>query len=180
MMLRNLLWWDGQQPEDAQIDDAYLPSVGVARLVARTDAGAQVVLALKAGHNGENHNQNDVGSFVLHVGGENMLVDPGRGLYSRAYFGPQRYENIFANSYGHGVPRIDGQLQAQGAAFRGELLAVETEGPVKRAQVELARAYAWPIWLARGASCGWTRMARPGCATSSASTGAPVRSRRRC
>ncbi len=78
---------------------------------------------------------------MLHVGGENMLVDPGRGLYSRAYFGPQRYENIFANSYGHSVPRIDGQLQAQGAAFRGELLAVETGGPVKRAQVEMARAY---------------------------------------
>ncbi len=44
MMLRNLLWWDGQQPEDAQIDDAHLPSAGVARLVARTDSGAQVVL----------------------------------------------------------------------------------------------------------------------------------------
>jgi hypothetical protein len=100
-----------------------------------------VVLAIKAGHNAENHNQNDIGSFMLHIDGENLLTDPGRGLYSREYFGAQRYENIFASSYGHSVPRIGGQLQAAGRAFHGQLLGVETNGALKSAAVEFARAY---------------------------------------
>ncbi len=141
MMLRDLLWWDGSQREAARLDDAVLPVGGMARLVAHTPAGMPVVLAIKAGHNAENHNQNDVGSFVLHVDGENLLTDPGRGLYNRAYFSAQRYENIFANSYGHSVPRIGGTLQQAGRECYGELLGVETTGAYKRAEVELAHAY---------------------------------------
>ena len=78
---------------------------------------------------------------MLHVAGENLLTDPGRGLYRRQYFGPQRYENIFANSYGHSVPRIGGQLQAPGRQYRGELLGVTTGPGDKTATVEFARAY---------------------------------------
>ncbi len=141
MMLRNLLWWDGSQPDGPRLDDAVLPVGGAVRFVAHTPAGTPVVLAAKAGHNDENHNQNDVGSFVLHVDGENLLTDPGRGLYSRDYFGPRRYENIFANSYGHSVPRIDGQLQAAGRPYHGELVGTETGGESKWAEVEFARAY---------------------------------------
>jgi hypothetical protein len=141
MMLRNLLWWDGRQPAAAEIGDAVLPAGGVARLVATTPVGARVALAIKAGHNGENHNQNDVGSFILHVDGENLLTDPGRGMYSRAYFSERRYENVFANSYGHSVPRVGGQLQGTGRAFAGQLLDIETESQIKRVQLELARAY---------------------------------------
>lgn len=141
MMLRNLLWWDGTQPPVAEIDDAVLPIGGVARLVGRSRDGAAVVLAIKAGHNAENHNQNDVGSFILHVDGENLLTDPGRGLYSRAYFGPQRYENLFASSYGHSVPVVGQQRQAAGSEFRGQLLAVDTAKPLKKAEIEFARAY---------------------------------------
>jgi len=90
MMIRNMLWWDGRQPDSAVVGDAALPAAGVARLVSATPVGMPIVLAIKAGHNGENHNQNDIGSFILHVAGENLLTDPGRGLYSRAYFGEQR------------------------------------------------------------------------------------------
>ncbi|MDP9313620.1 MAG: heparinase II/III-family protein [Chloroflexota bacterium] len=141
MMLRNMLWWDGSQPDAARLDDAVLPVGGIVRLVAQTRAGAPVVLAVKAGHNDENHNQNDVGSFVLHVDGENLLTDPGRGLYSRDYFGPQRYDNIFANSDGHNVPRIAGQLQATGPEYKGELGEVTTADGYKRVELEFARAY---------------------------------------
>jgi hypothetical protein len=75
------------------------------------------------------------------VDGENLLTDPSRGLYSRDYFGERRYENAFASSYGHSVPRIAGKLQAAGAEFRDELLDVETSGPVKSAQLELPHAH---------------------------------------
>ena len=151
MMLRNMLWWDGAQPDAAPIGDSHLPQGGTARFVAKRGDASAVVVAIKAGHNGENHNQNDVGSFIVHVDGENLLTDPGRGLYSRFYFGAQRYENIFANSYGHSVPRIltngTPQLQAVGKEFRGELVEVgqqplgSTSGVIKAATVEMAGAY---------------------------------------
>ena len=140
-ILRNVLWWDGAYHQAAPAGDAYLPRGGVARLAAATAAGARVILAAKAGHNAENHNQNDVGSFVLHVDGETFLADPGHGLYTRQYFGPERYDNVFANSYGHSVPRIGGQLQPAGHEFRGEIVRVETEPPLKRVEIEMARAY---------------------------------------
>jgi hypothetical protein len=110
-------------------------------LTTRTPQGSPVILAIKAGHNDENHNQNDVGSFILHVEGESLLTDPGRGLYTRQYFGPERYENIFANSYGHSVPRIGGRMQKEGREFCGQIVSVETDEPVKRVELEFARAY---------------------------------------
>jgi hypothetical protein len=141
MILRNMLWWDGKYHEGRPIGDTYLPLGGVARLTTRTPQGSPVVLAIKAGHNDENHNQNDVGSFILHVDGESLLTDPGRGLYTRQYFGPERYENIFANSYGHSVPRIGGQKQKEGREFCGQITSVDMDEPVKRVELELARAY---------------------------------------
>src|SRR5215213_2697077 len=119
MMLRNMLWWDGNPPDSAGVGDALLPAAGIARLVSATAAGMPIMLAIKAGHNAENHNQNDIGSFILHIDGENLLTDPGRGLYSRDYFSTRRYENIFANCYGHSVPRMGGTLQGTGPDFCG-------------------------------------------------------------
>lgn len=155
MMLRNLLWWDGRVPDAPTITDAHLPKGGTARLVAKRAGGAPVIFAIKAGHNGENHNQNDVGSFIVHVDGENLLTDPGRGLYSRFYFGPHRYENIFANSYGHSVPRIfsngTAQLQGVGQQFRGDLFDVgqlppdSTNGSGLRKQVTVEFGGAYPV-----------------------------------
>lgn len=141
LMLRNMLWWDGMQRQPAAVADAYLPSAGVARLTGRTAQGAAVVVAIKAGHNAENHNQNDVGSFIVHVDGETLLCDPGAGLYNRQYFSAERYENVFANSYGHSVPRIGEHLQEAGREYAGRVLGVESEGAVKNVDMDIARAY---------------------------------------
>ena len=144
MMLRNILWWDGRYRQPVPAGDVYLEQGNIVRLTAHTPAGSPVIVMIKAGHNDENHNQNDVGSFMLHVGDETLLTDPGRGLYTRQYFGPERYENIFANSYGHSVPRVGDQLQRAGREFYGRFLNIETNGPTKQAQLEFARAYPLP------------------------------------
>jgi hypothetical protein len=149
MHLRRMLWWNGQYHQPAPVDDAYLPFGNIVRLTVRTPQDCPVVLAVKAGHNDENHNQNDVGSFILHANGETLLADPGRGLYTRQYFGPERYDNIFANSYGHSVPRIGGQLQREGREFYGEFVTVDLAGPAKHIELEFARAY--PITQLTGA-----------------------------
>ena len=147
MMLRNILWWDGSRSAAVPPDNTYLPAGGTARLVTRMAAEWPFVLSVKAGHNDEEHNHNDIGSFLLHVAGENVLTDPGRGRYTRDYFRAGRYENIFANSYGHSVPRIDGKLQGTGRAFAGTFVEVPEEGATDRpAQVtlEFAAAYDCP------------------------------------
>ena len=139
--LRTMLWWDGAQPEHVDLDDVHLSSAGVVRMVAQTPDGTPVVVAFKAGHNAENHNQNDVGTFVVHADGETLLCDPGRGLYSRQYFGDTRYENIFANSYGHSVPVIDGALQAAGRDYAGRVLAFAPDQDRKEISAEIGGAY---------------------------------------
>jgi hypothetical protein len=140
--LRNILWWDGTAGQAVEIGDDVLASAGIVRLVGRRGDTAPVVLTAKAGHNDEYHNHNDVGSFILHVDGEDLLTDPGRGRYTRQYWDDRtRYDNVFAGSYGHSVPRVAGHPQGAGRAYAGTLEEVETAGPVKRARLELAGAY---------------------------------------
>jgi hypothetical protein len=118
--LRNMLWWDGGAPPSPEMASLCMPESGLGRLVSAL-GGKQAVLIAKTGHNEESHNQNDVGSFILDVGGVVYLCDPGAGLYDNKYFGPERYNNPFANSYGHSVPRVDGHLQQAGRSFRGSI-----------------------------------------------------------
>lgn len=60
LTLRNLLWWDGDRREAAPLTDANLPAAGIARLTARTIDDQPLVVVIKAGHNAENHNHNDI------------------------------------------------------------------------------------------------------------------------
>ncbi len=115
-LLRNLTWWDGVKAAEPPLRDAFMPKSGIAKLVS-----GSAVLAIKAGHNDEPHNHNDVGSFVLCFDGVAYLCDPGAGLYNADYFSAKRYQNVFANSYGHSVPRIGGKLQQQGRQFNGTM-----------------------------------------------------------
>jgi Heparinase II/III-like protein len=123
-VLRNVLWWDDEKTAPPLIENALLEASGIAKRVG-TAAGLRVVLCAKAGHNAEPHNNNDVGSFALRIGGVTYLCDPGGGLYNKDYFGSKRYENVFANSYGHSVPRIGGALQPAGTARRGVMTVAE-------------------------------------------------------
>jgi hypothetical protein len=121
IILRDIAWWDGAlHPMPASTrQDFYLPECAMIKLTGQTTVGKPVALASKAGHTDGHHSHTDIGHFILHVDGESLLCDPGRGLYSREYFRQPRYENIFCNSIGHSVPRIGGQLQAPGPEFGG-------------------------------------------------------------
>ncbi|MDR7321022.1 MULTISPECIES: heparinase II/III domain-containing protein [Catenuloplanes] len=90
----------------------WLPETQVASL-----RGGALHLIAKAGHNDEPHNHNDVGSFVLAVHGEPVVVDAGTGVYDRDSFGPDRYRAWFTRSAFHSVPEIDGHEQRPGPGF---------------------------------------------------------------
>jgi hypothetical protein len=119
-VLRTLAWFDATEPVPAfEMRDFVLPDVGVVKLTGQTRDGRPVVLAAKSGHNDGHHSHTDIATFILNVGGDSLIPDAGRGMYSKSYFRQERYDNVFNNSYSHSVPRIAGQLQAPGPEFGG-------------------------------------------------------------
>ena len=94
-------------------------------LVARSD---RLVLAAKAGHNGENHNHNDVGQAMVLLDGVPLLVDAGTGAYTTQSFSPRRYELWYNRGSGHGVPVVGGIEQAPGRRFTPDETAVMMAG----------------------------------------------------
>lgn len=149
--LRHAVWWDHTQPQPAyEPGDFYLPDVGVVKFVGTTANGQNMVVAAKSGHNDGHHSHTDVAQFLINVDGESLLPDAGRGLYSKAYFRRERYDNIFNNSYSHNVPRIDGQLQAAGPEFGGSqqyygtITAHGADENTKYVTIAFEKAYAIP------------------------------------
>ena len=121
--------------------DAWLPDLQV--LIAR-GAGSpseQLILAAKGGHNGEWHNHNDVGTFIVHWRGESLVCDLGAPLYTKKTFSPQRYELLATRSLGHNVPLLNETEQVEGAEHAAEVLACEVEKDTARFSLQIAGAY---------------------------------------
>ena len=100
-----------------------------------------LAVAFKGGHNGEMHNHNDVGSYVVQVGGVQLLLDPGKEEYTSKTFGPRRYESTVLNSYGHQVPVVGGMLQTVGAQARGKVLATDFTPGLDSCLLDLTSCY---------------------------------------
>ncbi|NMC20763.1 MAG: heparinase, partial [Thermogutta sp.] len=122
----------------------WFPDAGV--LVARPspDRPDDLAVALKGGHNAEHHNHNDVGSFLVVVGGEAVLVDPGAEVYTARTFDSRRYESKLLNSYGHPVPVVAGQLQRPGADAKGRILRTEFSDEADLIEIDMTSAYNVP------------------------------------
>ncbi len=112
-------------------------------LVAREHAGSAhgLTLAVKGGHNGEHHNHNDVGSFVVASDGVPVIVDAGRPTYTAETFGPRRYDIWTMQSSWHNVPEIDGIAQDAGAVHAASDVVVELQEDRASLTLDLASAY---------------------------------------
>jgi hypothetical protein len=139
--LADLVLYDGTKYKPlAEHADSFLPDLGVARF-----RSGSVTVGAKAGHNAESHNHNDIGSCIIHKGKTFFLTDPGAPIYSARTFSSHRYESIFCNSFGHGVPVINGQLQQEGRQYAGTIQAEGLNGPgAKTIRIEMAKAYDLP------------------------------------
>ena len=101
--------------EPATPEDEWLPDLQV-RVVRR----GIWTLACKGGHNGENHNHNDVGSFILMQDGEPVVVDAGNMTYTAKTFSGERYTLWNVQAQWHNLPMIGGNAQREGRAYRAE------------------------------------------------------------
>ena len=92
--------------------DVYLPDLQV-RLVEQDGT----TVAMKGGHNDENHNHNDVGSFLMAVNGEMQVVDAGNMIYTAKTFSDRRYELWNCRAAYHNVPMIGSYEQQPGRQY---------------------------------------------------------------
>jgi hypothetical protein len=101
--------------------------------------------ALKGGHNAENHNHNDVGSFVVALENSTPLLDPGSEVYtSRTFDGTNRYKSDVLNSFGHPVPRVAGALQVTGRAAQAKILRSRFTDAEDTLVMDISSAYKVP------------------------------------
>ena len=98
--------------------DSWFPDlqVMVSRDKAGTDAG--FFIAAKGGHNAESHNHNDIGNFMVFYDGNPVLIDIGRGTYTRKVFSEERYDIWFHRSDHHNTPSINGKQQPPGKDYQ--------------------------------------------------------------
>ncbi len=113
-------------------------NVFVARAWNRT---CRLAAAFKGGSNMEFHNHNDVGSYVIAVDDVPVVIDPGSEVYTARTFSSRRYESKLLNSYGHGVPKIAGQLQTAGADTAAVRKALTQEKDRDGVVLDIAAAY---------------------------------------
>jgi hypothetical protein len=122
-------------------EDCFLPDLAV--LVARgKDAQGNLwEFAAKGGHNGEHHNHNDCGSFLLNINAQRLITEIGAPEYVHDFFGPKRYGFLAARSLGHSVPLVNGFEQRVGVEFAAKVLACDIGGEWVDFVIDLTSCY---------------------------------------
>ena len=141
-----MLWNDPETYVDADREALELPhhsffdKFGV--LISRGQQDTPFSVAIKSGHNGENHNHDDVGSYLLVLGDTFVLTgDLGSPPYQAGSFSKK---HPMRSSWGHPVPRVDGHLQSNGRKFAGKVLDSSFSEEADTIELDLAPAYEVP------------------------------------
>jgi len=116
--LRQLFWMPTEIKTEDFEKSIYTWWPGTQEMIAREtiDAGQGLVLAGKAAHNHQSHNQNDVGQFMVYYNGYPVVVDLGKGTYNKQVFSSNRFDVWWIRGSGHNAPIINGKEQQNGVA----------------------------------------------------------------
>lgn len=132
------------KPQEVSRQDlqAYYADSGI--LVSRPAAGQNLAVTIKAGGN-TTHSHNDIGSFVIGLGGVQPVGDPGGPkYYTAATFGPHRFDSRLLNSFGHPVPEIGGHLQLDATKVKANVVAHAFESEKDSITIDMTPAYDLP------------------------------------
>jgi len=123
--------------------DVWLSDADLQLMAARDAAGTTKGLYLAAwgGHNGQSHNHNDVGNFVVYQNGQPALIDVGRPTYTRQTFSRERYKIWAMQSAYHNLPTVNGQMQQAGGQYAATDVRYRADDAAAELQLELAPAY---------------------------------------
>ncbi|MCZ6674420.1 MAG: heparinase II/III family protein [Verrucomicrobia bacterium] len=131
----------GESDNPPLLRDAWVSSMQVmaARDVAGTTKG--LFLGAKAGSNGEGHNHNDTGNFVIFADGKPVLIDVGPIAYTATNSSPDRYSIWTMQSAYHNLPTINGIMQKEGRTHAASDVIYRTEDTFARLTMDLSDAY---------------------------------------
>ncbi len=123
---------DYKQLEYAWVSDIQL-------MTARTKNN--LFLATHGGHNGESHNHNDVGDFVIYVNNKPFIVDAGSSTYTAKTFSPKRYELWNMQSQYHNLPIINGIGQHEGREYTANKVVATNTNNEAKLLMDITNAY---------------------------------------
>jgi hypothetical protein len=98
--------------------DVWFPDLQVAIARDREGSTKGFFFAAKGGTNGESHNHNDIGSFIVYYDGRPLLIDVGSPKYTAMTFTDRRYEIWNLCSDYHNLPTVNGVTQQAGLDFK--------------------------------------------------------------
>ncbi len=110
-------------------------------VISRGTQKQKFSIAIKAGHNNENHNHNDVGSYFIVLDKDMVAGDIGAPSYVAGAFSDT---NPARSSWGHPVPRINDTVQPSGREYHGEIIETEFKDNFDMAKLNLLPAYVLP------------------------------------
>lgn len=116
MLLRQVSALSEERPVEP-LAEAWLPDLQIAVM-----RGKDKFVAVKGGTNGESHNHNDVGSFIVYADGEPLLIDCGVGEYTSKTFSKERYTIWTMQSDYHNLPQVNGVSQRDGKQFHADVV----------------------------------------------------------
>ncbi len=137
-------WWAADAGALPLPERVWLPSLGVGLRRARAGSPGGLAVLVKGGHNDENHNHNDLGSFAVAVDGVPLLPDLGRATYTGQTFSDERYDLWYIRSDWHSTALPAGIRQRHGRHWRADVSELDDGW-----SVDLSRAYpgADPSWV---------------------------------
>ncbi|MBW8684596.1 heparinase II/III domain-containing protein [Chitinophaga rhizophila] len=139
-MLFNMLAWkecarsEGREPV---LPDVWLENIQL--MAARADNG--LFVASHGGHNGESHNHNDVGDFIVYASGQPVIIDVGLGTYTAKTFSKDRYQLWYNSSAYHNLPTINNVQQKEGRKFGAGNVQYHKDENGATLRMDIAGAY---------------------------------------
>ena len=133
-----------EEPREPLIDNNWLPDLQV--MTSRTSSPNSFYIAYKGGNNGESHNHNDVGSFLVYANGNPLFIDLGVSEYNAKTFSESRYDIWTMQSDYHNLPLINGQSQKDGKQYCAEVIGYrkgQLTLDISKAYPEEARVNRW-------------------------------------
>ena len=125
--LRHIRDFIAEQPREPLLKDVWLPDLQI-----MTSRRGYLYVAMKGGTNGESHNHNDVGSFVIYAPQESsphasrlspLFIDPAVGEYTAKTFSNDRYSIWTMQSQYHNLPQINGIDQKDGKEYAAKVVS---------------------------------------------------------
>ena len=117
-------------------DHTYFDDFGM--VISRGKQEIPFSMAVKAGHNDENHNHSDVGTYELFLDTDMISGDIGAPSYTAGAFSP---DNPARSSWGHPVPMINGALQSNGIEFKGIITETDFSETMDKVVMNIKPAY---------------------------------------